>query len=118
MTLLQPERPAKHAIWCSEHPEDPDEPDYEGACFSDTLEIDFGAREHAGDAVDVATLFLARTGEGTLLTLIGGITSLSLQTDQIRPLAMALLAYDAIASGNAADAEFYRDEALRGTADV
>ena len=115
MSALQSDRHPVHTPWCAEHPE---EPGYDGACFSETLEIDFGEREHAGDAVDVATLFLTRAGESTLLTLIGGITSISLEPDQIRPLAMALLAYDALQSGDTASAEFYRGEALRGQAGV
>jgi hypothetical protein len=112
--MSTPDRPPlTHGSWCTEHPLDPNDPTYTGACFSDTLDIDFGERTHAGDAVDLASLFLSRPAEQTLLTVIGGMTSISLEPDQIRPLAMALLAYDALLTGDTARADYYRGEALR-----
>lgn len=117
MDAVSPLQPGPHAAWCTSHPLDPHDPGYDGACFSGTLELDFGERHASPDAVDLAVLFLTRASEGTRLNLIAGLTSISLDRDQIRPLAMALLAYDAIADGDQM-AGFYTAEALRGTVGV
>jgi len=45
---------APHAVWCTSHPLDPHDPGYDGACFSDTLELDFGERHASPDAVEIA----------------------------------------------------------------
>jgi hypothetical protein len=108
--------PAGHAPWCSprEHIHE-DDGDTE-TCLSAPLLLDFGRRAVAEDAVDQAVLSLSRTSEGDTLTVMAGL-GLSLQLDQIRPLAMALLAFDALANLGDLDAfVFYTGEAQNGAA--
>jgi hypothetical protein len=116
-TVPQPsDTPVTHTGWCVDHTSDADS--QLEMCASDTLRIDFGQRRPHEDAVDIASFGLQRYNGGTQLNLIAGLGGLSLDADQIRPFAMALLACDATLNGDLDAAGYYQAEALRGHAET
>ncbi|HXT90121.1 MAG TPA: hypothetical protein VN714_12785 [Trebonia sp.] len=108
-----PATPRTCAPWCdpSEHHNDGD--DATDICFNTLLRLDFGDRGPYEDAVVDATLSLQRHEGRTLVNLLGGF-GMSLDPDQIRPMAMALLAVDATLNGDTVAAAFYTGEAQAG----
>lgn len=103
-----PQAPA-HTPWCTEHVTD----DGDQICQSPTLRLRFAEREDPRRTPAAAELYLARPDE-TGRTLLN-VLEMTLDPDQIRPLAMALLAYDALANSGDPDAHaYYRGQAEDG----
>lgn len=88
------------------------------ACVSAALRLDFeGAAEHMDSVRTAAVSLFHTTVDGTTVNVvINGFEGFSLQRGHARPLALALLAYDALQAGDPAAAELYRSEALRAKA--
>lgn len=111
MAALAPHRP-----WCAETGHNADTP-----CISAPLRT-AGAVPGYADQIIGATLSLADDHGGVPLLSVFtvhaedslAITGFSLRPEQIRPLAMALLAHDALLAGDTAAAVFYSAEARRG----
>ncbi len=105
--------PIAHPLWCAEHGGDQDDA---RICFSAPLRLEFGDRGPTEDAVNRVVLSLLRDPQdGVKLTVLAGLGGMSLDPDQIRPFAMALLAYDALANSGDLDAHaYYRAQAENG----
>jgi len=118
MTTTVPQPADNHAAWCSpaEHYEDPDEPGA-GSCYNTPIRLNFGDRGPHEDAVTEAVFSLQRHKGNTQLTVMAGF-GMSLEPDQIKPMAMALLATDALLHGDLDLARYYELQALAGTAET
>lgn len=110
MSLLE------HAAWCAH----PDDTAPEHACATMPLRLEFLRVPATADQVGDIALGLENDPEhGELCNVIlDGCSGFTLAPEQMRPLAMGLLAKLAILDGDPALADFYRGEALQGTAAV
>lgn len=98
-------------VWCAT-------PGQDGhTCTSRPIRQDFGVRGIHADAIDtLATSLVDDPDLGHMLAVILNTASgFTLAPDQIRPVAMALLAHDALLLGDLTAAAYYRGEAQRGT---
>lgn len=105
------------APWCSpsEHYDDP--ADGPSSCYNTPLRLDFGDRGPREDAVSEAVFSLQRHKGTDLLTVMAGF-GMSLDPDQIKPIAMAMLATDALLKGDLDLAHYYETQAHAGTAET
>lgn len=110
MSLLE------HAAWCAH----PDDTAPEHACATMPLRLEFLRERATADQVGDISLGLEQDPElGNLCNvLLDGCSGFSLAPDQMRPLAMGLLAQLATLTGDPDLAAYYRGEALSGTAAV
>lgn len=111
MSLLDHHRP-----WCA----NPDDTAPEHACATSPLRLEFLRVPATVDQVGDIALGLERDPQlGEMCNvLLDGSSGFSLAHEQMRPLAMGLLAKLATLDGDMDLAAFYRGEALRGTAAV
>jgi hypothetical protein len=105
-----------HRAWCG----NPGDTAPEHVCATPALRLDFGRVALSADQVEDLTLGLERDPDfgNQCAVLINGCRGFSLAPDQMRPLAMGLLAQLATLTGDTDLAGFYRAEALRGSAGV
>lgn len=108
-----------HQPWCdaASHVHAATDPTAE-ACVSAALRLEFpDAAEHMDSVRTAAVSLFHTTADGTTVNVVvNGFEGFSLQRGHARPLALALLAYDALQGGDPAAAELYRSEALRAKA--
>lgn len=108
MSLLE------HHAWCA----NPDDTAPEHACATMPLRLEFIRVPATADQVGDIALGLERDPQyGNLCNVIlDGCSGFTLAPEQMRPLAMGLLAQLAILAGDPELAGYYRGEALSGTA--